>query len=144
MESLNYRAERLLQVWPTRFKTIADATPYAHNAEALANNVYSGRMGNVNPGDGWKFIGRGLMQITGRESYERYGKALGIDLAGNPDLATDPQYTLAIAGEEWVASKCNEYADADDIKKVTKAINGGYIGLKERGDWLAKTTAIWA
>jgi predicted chitinase len=143
-ESLNYRAERLLDVWPTRFKTVADATPFAHNPEALANNVYGGRMGNVDPGDGWKYIGRGLMQITGRESYERYGQALGIDLAGNPDFATDPQYTLAIAAEEWVASKCNDYADADDIRRVTKAINGGYIGLAERQAWLGKTAAIWA
>ena len=144
VESLNYRPERLLEVWPSRFKTIEDAQPFAHNGEALANKVYGGRMGNVDPGDGWRYIGRGLLQITGRESYERYGDKLGIDLAGHPELAIDPQWALPIACEEWVASKCNDFADADDCRRVTRAVNGGLIGLKERKDWLAKARHVWA
>lgn len=68
VENMNYRAERIVQVWPSRFRTIEEATPYAHNPEKLANKVYGGRMGNTHPGDGWRFIGRGLLQITGRES----------------------------------------------------------------------------
>jgi predicted chitinase len=142
-ESLNYRPERLLDVWPTRFKTLEDAQPFARNPEALANNVYGGRMGNVDPGDGWRYIGRGLLQLTGRESYEKYGKQLGVDLAGNPDLAFSAEWCLPIAAAEWAASNCNAFADADDLRKVTKAINGGYIGLPERQAWLAKTKPLW-
>jgi predicted chitinase len=142
-ESLNYRAERLLDVWPTRFKTLEDAQPFAQNPEALANNVYGGRMGNVDPGDGWKYIGRGLLQLTGRESYEKYGKQLGVELAANPDLAFSAEWCLPIAAAEWAASNCNTFADADDVRKVTKAINGGYIGIEERQVWLAKTKPIW-
>jgi putative chitinase len=143
VESMNYRAERIVKVWPTRFKTVADAQPYAHNPEALANNVYGGRMGNTQPGDGWRFIGRGLLQITGRDAYARYGKALVIDLTGHPELAIDAQWTLPIALEEWTASNCNALADEDNLKGVTRAINGGYIGLGSRADWLAKTKHIW-
>jgi putative chitinase len=143
IENMNYRAERIVQVWPTRFKTVAAATPFAHNPEKLANKVYGGRMGNTNPGDGFKFIGRGLMQITGRESYENYGGLLNIDLAENPDLAFGDQTCLPIACEEWKAKGCNAFADQDNIRKVTRAINGGLIGLASRQDWLAKTKNIW-
>jgi putative chitinase len=143
VESMNYRAERIVQVWPSRFASVEEATPYAHNPEKLANKVYGGRMGNTHPGDGWRFIGRGLLQITGRESYEKYGHALGIPLADNPDLAVDPAWTLKIAAEEWMASGCNAFADQDNIRRVTKAINGGYIGLAERRDWLAKAKHLW-
>jgi putative chitinase len=143
-ESLNYSTpERLMAVWPSRFPTKESAAPYVRNAQALANKVYGGRMGNVAPNDGWKYIGRGMIQMTGRESYERFGVALGIDLTGNPDLAFDPRYSLAIAAYEWLHSGCNAHADADDVKAVTKAINGGYIGLDERRAWLAKTKKVW-
>ena len=143
LEDMNYRAERIPQVWPKRFKTVAEAQPYAHNPEKLANKVYGGRMGNTQPGDGWRFIGRGLLQITGRESYEKYGRSLGIDLAGNPDLAFDAAWALKIAAEEWVASGCNALADADRLRSVTYAINGGYEGLADRQDWLVKTKHVW-
>jgi putative chitinase len=142
-ESMNYRAERIVQVWPSRFKTVADAQPFAHNPEALANNVYADRMGNNQPGDGWRFIGRGLLQITGRESYTLYGARLGIDLIASPELAMSAQWALPIALEEWKASNCNALADADNLRGVTRAINGGYIGLSSRADWLAKTKHIW-
>jgi putative chitinase len=144
VENLNYRAEGLMKTWPSRFKTLEDAQPFAHNPQALANKVYGGRMGNVNDGDGWRYIGRGLLQITGRESYEKYGKALGADLAGNPDLAFSAQWCLAIAAAEWQASGCNACADADDVVKVTRAVNGGTIGLSSRKEWLAKTRHVWA
>lgn len=142
-ESLNYRAERLMQVWPSRFPTLEAAKPYEHNPEKLANFVYGGRMGNVNPGDGYKFIGRGLIQITGRASYEKFGKLLGIDLVANPDLVVSADYALKLAAEEWKAGKCSIKADADDIVGVTKIINGGTIGLDDRKAWLAKCKAIW-
>ncbi|MFY9611518.1 MAG: lytic enzyme [Blastocatellia bacterium] len=143
VESMNYRAERIVQVWPSRFKNVAQAAPFAHNPEALANKVYGGRMGNIQTGDGWRFIGRGLLQITGRESYERFGRLLGVDLATNSGLAADPAWALKIAAEEWNASNCNVFADQDSLRRVTRAINGGYVGLASRGDWLAKTKHIW-
>jgi putative chitinase len=143
IESMNYSAPRLMKVWPKRFPNLAAAKPYAHQPEKLANRVYGGRMGNTNPGDGWRFIGRGLLQITGRESYEKYGHALGVDLAGNPDLAFGSDWALTTAAAEWQASNCNALADADKIRRVTYAINGGYVGLAERQEWLAKTKHVW-
>ena len=142
-ENLNYRAERIVEVWPRRFKNVRDARPYARNPEALANKVYGGRMGNREPGDGWKFVGRGLLQITGRSSYERYATALGIDLLGAPDLACSSEWSLPIAAEEWKASGCNAFADRDDLRRVTRAINGGTIGLDSRRQWLARAKKVW-
>lgn len=142
-ENMNYRAERIVAVWPARFADVEAARPFAHNPEKLANQVYGGRMGNLQPGDGFRFIGRGLLQITGREAYERHGRSLGIDLAGNPALALDPQWLLKIAAEEWKASNCNALADVDSLRRVTKAINGGLIGLSDRQDWLGKTKQVW-
>jgi putative chitinase len=143
IENMNYRAERIMQVWDKRFPTIESAKPYAHNPEKLANKVYGGRMGNVNPGDGWKFIGRGLIQLTGRESYKKFGDRLGVNLVANPDLAYSGKWALKIAAEEWKASGCNAFADEDSIRKVTKAINGGLIGLASREDWHVKAKQIW-
>ncbi len=143
IENMNYRAERIKVVWPSRFPTVESAMPYAHNPEKLANKVYGGRMGNTQQGDGWRFIGRGLIQLTGRESYEKFGERLGVDLAANPDLAFSGEWALKIAAEEWKAGNCNAFADADDLRRVTRAINGGLIGLASRADWLAKTKAIW-
>lgn len=82
-ENLNYTAKRLCQVWPSRFPNASAAAPYAGNPEKLANKVYGGRMGNVAPGDGWKYRGRGLVQITGKANYDKYG------LTDNPDAAGD-------------------------------------------------------
>ncbi|HND22585.1 MAG TPA: lytic enzyme [Acidobacteriota bacterium] len=143
VEDMNYRANRIVEVWPRRFHSVEEAAPYAHNPEKLANKVYGERMGNVHPGDGWRFIGHGLLQITGRESYEKYGNLLGIDLANHPELAIDPAWTLKIAAEEWKASNCNALADLDSLNRVTKAINGGLIGLASRRNWLVKTKHVW-
>lgn len=143
-ESLSYSSpERLMAVWPSRFKTRADGLPFVKNPRALANKVYGGRMGNIGPDDGWKYIGRGIIQMTGKESYTRIGNELGVDLVGNPDLALDPRYLLAIAANEWKRSGCNAHADRNDLKAVTKAINGGYIGIAERQAWFLKTKEVW-
>ena len=142
-ESLNYSAKRMMQVWPKRFPTIESAQPYANNPQLLANNVYGARMGNAGPDDGWKYIGRGLLQITGRDSYEKFGQRLGIDLVGQPMLAADPQWSLKIAAEEWCDKGCNALADRDDITTITKRINGGLIGFDERKAWLVKTKLVW-
>lgn len=138
VENLNYSAKRLTQVWPRRFPTLEDALPFAHEPRLLANQVYGGRLGNVHPDDGWRFIGRGFLQLTGRSNYERIGEALGIDLVQNPDFALLPEYSLKIAGQVWRSAGCHVHADADDILKVTRAINGGYVGLEDRTLWLAK------
>ena len=144
-ENLSYKADRLMVVWPSRFPTLESAQPYAKNPEALANKVYGGRkeLGNTDDGDGWKYIGRGLLQITGRWAYDTYGKRLGVDLCGNPRLAADPQWSLRIAAEEWTDKKCNPLADQDDIKSITKKINGGLIGFDERKKWLVKAKQVW-
>jgi putative chitinase len=144
-ESLNYtHPERLMEVWPSRFKSVAMAQPFVRNPSKLAEMVYGGRMGNVNPGDGARFIGRGLLQLTGRESYLKFGKIVGADLEGNPDLAADARFALAIAAAEWQASNCNAFADHDDVRAVTRAINGGLNGFEERKAWLVKTKQVWA
>ncbi|WP_395747557.1 glycoside hydrolase family 19 protein [Prosthecobacter sp.] len=145
IESMNYSAERMMVVWPSRFPTLKSAQPYAHNPEKLANHVYASRMGNGNEasGDGWRFIGRGLMQVTGREDYGKYGALVKADLIGNPDLASSAGVTLKIAAEEWKAKGCNQWADADNITKITQLINGGQTGIAERREWYKKTMAVW-
>ena len=144
-ESLNYKStDRLEQVWPSRFKTDAAAAPFVRNPDALANKVYNGRMGNrEGTEDGATYVGRGLLQLTGREDYERYGKQLNIDLVGHPDLAEDARYALQIAAAEWTAKHCNVSADKDDIRTVTHKINGGHVGLPDRRKWLVKTKHLW-
>jgi len=143
-ESLSYTAKRMMVIWPKRFPTLEAAQPYAKNTQKLANKVYGGRMGNTDPDDGWRYSGRGLLQITGRESYARYGGRLGCNLVGEPVLASDPQWSLSIAAEEWTDKGCNPFADKDDINTITKRINGGLIGLDERKKWLVKTKQVWA
>jgi len=149
-ESLNYSTpERLMAVWPRRFPTRESALPYLHNPAKLAEKVYGisdenprGRMGNCDPGDGAKYIGRGLLQITGRGSYRQFSAAAGVDLEAQPELAVDARFALAVAAAEFRASGCNSFADADDVVRVTRAINGGLIGLDERRGWLVKVKAI--
>ncbi|MFA5899571.1 MAG: hypothetical protein WC829_10705 [Hyphomicrobium sp.] len=95
-ENLNYSAKRMTEVWPSRFKTLAAAKPYANNPEALGNKVYGGRLGNDQPGDGYKYRGRGLSQITGKGMYAKFARLLNIDLVGNPDLALRPDIAARI------------------------------------------------
>ncbi len=149
VENLNYSAARLPQVWPSRFSDPEVARAHAKQPQKLANFVYGGRMGNVGADDGWRFIGRGLLQITGREAYEKYGRVLGISLAANPDLAFSAEWSWKIALAEWAASSrkgrtCNEMADAGDFEGTTIAVNGGKTGLGSRLDWLRKVRAARA
>jgi putative chitinase len=143
LENLNYSAPRMMVVWKKRFPTLASALPFAHQPEKLANKVYGGRMGNVNEGDGWKYRGRGIMQITGKESYQEMGNRLGIDLVGHPELAISAEWCLKIACEEWKEKGCNALADQDDIVAITKKINGGVTGLAQRREWLTKTKHLF-
>jgi len=136
-ENLNYSAQRLTQVWPSRFPNISMAEPYANNPEKLANFVYAGRMGNLQDGDGWKFHGRGLIQLTGRENYANCGSSIGVDIIDNPDLLLTPQYAVLSAGWYWNKKGLNALADSQEYGAMTRRINGGTTGLDER---IAKIT----
>jgi len=151
-ENLNYSAERIPKVWPLRFKPKGPLDPaqYAHNPQKLANNVYGNRMGNTSPNDGYTYRGRGLLQLTGKDSYGEASQILRKsypdtpDFAANPDEVIGSNWCLKIAAAEWFQKDCNAKADADSINAVTKAINGGLIGLSERKEWLKKTKSIWS
>jgi putative chitinase len=136
-ENLNYSAQRLMQVWPSRFPNISMAQPYANNPEKLANFVYAGRMGNLQDGDGWKFHGRGLIQLTGRENYANCGSSIGVDIIDNPDLLLTPKYATLSAGWFWNKHGLNLLADAQEYGTMTRRINGGTTALDER---IAKIT----
>ncbi len=129
-EHLSYSAERLVQIWPTRFPTLADARPYARNPEALANRVYGGRMGNVELGDGWRFRGRGPIQLTGRANYAFVGDLVGQDLTVLPELMAQPRYALEATIAWWERRIPDEMIG--DPEKVTQRVNGGLIGLADR------------
>lgn len=133
-EGLSYSAERLMKVWPRRFPTLESAQPYARNPKALANNVYANRMGNRDEasGDGHRFRGRGLIQLTGHAGYFHAGKALGVDLVKEPNLVLTPQYAALTAGWFWGTHDCSRFAQAMDWKGLTRKINGGTHGLEDR------------
>lgn len=140
-ENLNYSPERLIKVWPSRFPDLTTADKYAHSPQFLANKVYAGRLGNNQENDGWNFHGRGLIQLTGRENYERCGSSLGVDLVGNPTWLLDPKYAALSSGWFWKKHGLNELADQQEHGMITKRINGGTLGLDDR---LQKTTKALA
>ena len=129
-ENLNYSKEGLLKVFPKYF-TNAEASIYARRPELIANRVYANRMGNGSEasGDGWKYRGRGLIQITGKDNYTRMSKSLNLDLVRSPDALKSPLYASLSAGQYW---EWRGLKDISDIKIVTKKINGGYNGLADR------------
>ncbi len=141
-ENLNYSAARMMQVWPSRFPTLASAAPYAGNPRNLANNVYGSRMGN-RPGtdDGWNFRGRGAAQTTGRAGYQAVGDKMGLSLVDNPDAVNDPRSFLECAVADFIICGCLPFAENDDVSGVTKHLNGGFIGLSDRTKWLEKWKA---
>lgn len=140
VERMSYRAERLLVVWPKRFPTLESARPYAQNPQKLANHVYANRMGNGDEasGDGYRFWGRGPIQLTGRANYAAAGKAIGVDLIANPGALLTPRVGLDAAGWFWKSNGLNELADARDYEQMTKRINGGLHGLPSRIEWMLK------
>jgi putative chitinase len=133
-ENLNYKAVTLMKLWPKRFPTLEVANGYAGNPKKIANQVYSSRMGNrdENSGDGYRFRGRGCIQLTGHSNYFHAGKALGVDFVANPDLVGTAKYAALTAGWFWSTHNINSPADALDHPKVTRIINGGSIGLEQR------------
>lgn len=145
-ENLNYSAARLTAMWPTRFRNERDAARFARKPRALANEVYSERMGNgpVSSGDGWRFRGRGYIQITGRNAYREVGAIAQLDLESDPVLAASPEHALRVACAFWHWKDLNPFCDLGDYKKVTRLINGSLHGFADRRAWLDKVRRIFA
>jgi len=149
-ESLNYTtAARIKAVWPSRFASIAAALPFVRNERKLANKVYGDRLGNRDPGDGYKYRGRGFLQLTGRSNYEAMEDSLDLPFVDEPDLASEPNEALMIACEVWNDKQLkgersmNALADDDKIEAITYRINGGYTNLDHRKTELARARHIW-
>ena len=134
-ENLNYSAKALMATWPSRFPDADVAEKYERQPEKIANKVYGGRMGNTEDGDGWKYIGRGLIQLTGRDNYTAFGKSIGEDVCANPQVVAE-KYALLSAAWFFNKNKLHIMADggATDavVTSITKRVNGGTIGLPDR------------
>jgi putative chitinase len=143
-ENLNYSAGGLMRVWPSRFPDAAIADKYAHNPEMIANKVYGGRadLGNIEDGDGWKFHGRGVIQLTGRANYTVCGQAVGQPFTSDPSLLLEPEWACLSAGWFWNKKNLNSLADIEDWTTMTKRINGGTIGLNDRINKIHKAMDI--
>ena len=136
-ENLNYSAKGLNGIFKKYFPTLASAVPYERKPEKIANKVYGGRMGNgvEASGDGYKFRGRGYIQLTGKENYTAFGKSIGVDIPSNPDSVAT---TYALASAAWFFSKNGLHKMADGgatdsvVTSITKRVNGGTIGLEDR------------
>ena len=144
VENLNYSASSIVRVWPSRFASLAEAKPFARNPMRLANNVYAGRMGNGDEesGEGFKYRGRGFIQLTGKDNYRAFSEAVN-----RPGLVEDPEpvaveYAFVAAvwyfGSNGLFVLARNGVDDDTIKKVTRRVNGGYHGLEERMEWTRK------
>lgn len=144
-EDLSYSAQRIVEIWPARFPGIAAARPFARNPERLANRAYANRMGNgpEESGEGWRYRGRGLIQITGRAMYERCGQGLAQPLLEQPNLLLTPELAALSAGWYWTANGCHALADADDMRGVTKIVNGWLNGLEKRLEYLARARHVF-
>jgi putative chitinase len=140
-ENLNYSAEGLMKTWPSRFPTLEYASQYARQPAKIAGKVYNGRLGNTSEEEASKYLGRGLIQLTGKENYANCGTALNIDFVGNPTLLIEPKYAALSAGWFWNKKGLNTLADAQEHGQITKRINGGLIGLDDR---IVKTTKALA
>ncbi len=154
-ENLNYSAARMVQVFgPGKHSariTEAEAGRLAGNKAAFAERIYglgnptmARRLGNTEPGDGYRYRGRGFMQITGRANYREMGRKIGVDLEANPDLAAQPLYALMTAAAFWDNRDLNGYADRNDLEGITKRINGGLNGLEHRKSNFAAAKGIFA
>ncbi|MGP4958898.1 glycoside hydrolase family 19 protein [Pseudomonas helleri] len=164
VENLNYSADGLANTWPNRYaepdgkggylkvlvkdrqrnKPNALGLSLAGKPEQIANNVYAGRMGNTAPGDGWKYRGRGLIQLTGKTNYRQCGEALGLDLLTQPELLEKPQHACMAAAWFWGSNGLNSLADKGDIETITRRINGGLTGLADRQAIYARALKVLA
>jgi putative chitinase len=133
-ENLNYRAESLMKVWPSRFPNIDIARQYAQKPEAIANRAYCDRMGNgpESSGDGWRYAGKGLIQLTGKDNYSRFAESIETPVEEVAEYLTTFEGAVQSACWFWEVNNLNQWADAGDILTLTKRINGGTIGLEDR------------
>lgn len=146
MENLNYSCDALLRVFSKYFPTRTDANAYARNPEKIANRVYANRMGNGSEtsGDGWKYRGRGLIQLTGKSNYRAFAAWVGDPrVVEDPDLVAT-EYAVHSAVFYWDKHKLNAVADRDDVVRITKRINGGTNGLAHRKELLNKANGLLA
>lgn len=146
-ENLSYSsAARIRAVWPTRFRTDADAAPYVRNPEGLANVVYALRLGNgtVESGDGWRFRGRGLIMITGKNNYADTGERVHLPLQAMPNLAADPEYAVLTAADWWAEHDLNRRADRHESRQISGIINTGSPNRTAHGlaDRMARKAAV--
>jgi putative chitinase len=153
-ENLHYTAARMVRAWPAVFAPRGPADPHscACDPEKLADVVYGGKNGNGDAasGDGYRYRGRGLLQLTGKGNYQQATALLrrqyptAPDLCSAPDDVCSPQWSLAIAGCYWLTTGCNELAAHDDLRGVTEKINGHReLGLPRREEWLEKAKSVW-
>lgn len=142
IENMNYSAHRIAEVWPSRFPSVAAAAPYAGQPEALANKVYANRMGNGSPasGDGWRHRGSGLLHHTGAAEYRRVKLRTGVD---PDDLRNGASVgaLIAAAGSYWQDRLIPKLVATGDVEKVTRGVNGGVNGLKDRRIYTARFQA---
>lgn len=150
-ENLNYRAATLLKLFPRTQRrawgfTPEDAAEYERQPKKIANRIYGNRMNNRDEasGDGWRFRGRGILQLTGAANYHHASQALGVDFIMEPDLVATPQYAALTAGWFWNTQKLNALAEAGDWTGLTKRINGGTIGLEDRKNHINHALAVLA
>lgn len=136
-ENINYSANGLRQTFGKYFTTDEAARQHARQPEKIANTVYANRLGNgtTATGDGWRFRGRGLLQITGRANYNNMSKQIGIDFISHPEKLATPEYAAQSACCWWQTKGLNTLCDTandEDFKQITRTINGGYNGLADR------------
>jgi putative chitinase len=148
-ENMNYSAKRMLQIFGVGHHsaavTAAEAAALANRPESIAERVYglgnprkARALGNTTPGDGFLYRGNGVLQTTGRGNHKRMGDACGVDFEGDPGLVTHPDHALKPALIEWTQNNLNAFADKNDIRTITRKINGGFNGLPEREAWFDK------
>jgi putative chitinase len=148
-ESMSYSVPRMLEIFGvgnhSARVTAAEAPGLAHNERALAERVYglgnprkAEELGNTQPGDGFLFRGNGVLQTTGRGAHKRMGRAVGLDFEANPELVTAPEHALKPALTEWSNGNLNHFADVNDIRTITKRINGGFNGFEDRKAFFAR------
>lgn len=133
-ENLNYKAESLMKVWPRHFPTLEIAKAYERKPEKIANKAYANRMGNGDEasGDGWRYAGKGLIQLTGKTNYTWFAASLEISVEEAAEYLQTFEGAAQSACWFWETNNLNRFADVGDIKGMTKVINGGFIGIEDR------------